>query len=248
MEQTKMQLPLAVALAGVVGLAGLGCESKADGGGTPIAVHLRVAAPATAFADSCGNTLTSARIVIREFEMDQTEDADEALDLESGPFLIDLVTADFNGTFQQNLLLTEIPAGEYDEVEFEVHKLESSDEHDAVAAAGDPALDAMLQAGESISITGVNSTGGAFSFSSDLSETQEKALDPTVVVGDSVTGIEGVTLSIDPNGWFGSGAACLDPNDPANESLIEDAIKASIDLDEDDDGNGEADPPETPGE
>lgn len=238
-----------------LGVAALAAACSGGNGGdtAPLAVHLKVSGPSSSFAaDTCGNTLSSALMVIREFELDQTEDADEALDVERGPYLVDITAADFNGTIQQSLIQTSLPVGVYDEVEYEIHKLDDSDPDDVAAANADPAgLGAMLSAGLSVKIAGMSSAGTQFVFESSLNETQEKAVN--VVVGDAVSGIDGVTLTIDPQIWFRhpDTGACLDPLDAANHGTIEQNIKDSIDLDEDDDGDGipdaiDSDPDPTP--
>ena len=228
------------------------CAPSEDGANTAtLRMGLEVTAPA-AFADTCGNTLDSARIVIREVELDSAsedddlaDDAEEAEDVEIGPYLIDLTGADFNGMLQQAFLEAAVPVGTYDELEFEVHKLEGDDARDAQAAGADPAgLGAMMDAGFSISITGTNATSGAFAFSSDLNEEQEREVQ--IVVGDAVDGIDNVNLSIDPSGWLvATGGGCLDPNDASNESEIEENIKLSIDVEEDDDEDGIEDSEDT---
>lgn len=219
------------------------CAPADDAKTGTLRVGLEVAA-VTAFApDACGNTLGSARVVLREIELDlagadDLEEGDEAEDVEVGPYLIDLAGADFNGTLQQGFLEAQVPAGTYEEVEFEVHKLDGDDARDAEASAGDPnGLGEMMAAGLSISVEGVNATSGAFTFASDLNEEQEREV--PVVIGDAGDGIDNINLSIDPNGWFvAEGGGCLDPSDAANESEIEENIKLSIDVEEDDDEDG----------
>lgn len=234
-----MKLAWSVLVVGVVPLV-TGCgPEKGETSGDTLGVALRVVGP-TAFAeDVCGNTLSSARMVIREFELDQAEDEDGE-DLERGPWLIDIAAGDFNGVIQANLLQAEVAPGTYDEVEFEIHALEN--------ATGDAAIDEMHAAGASIIIAGTTSGGSPFTWTSSLNETQEKELAPPVVVGDSVSGVEGVTLSINPQGWFRhpDSLACLNPTDAANQSTIEDNVTASIDLDEDEDQDGvpDADDPD----
>lgn len=222
-----------------------GCAPSEEGADTAtLRMGLEVAAP-IAFADTCGNTLDSARIVVREVELDSSsedddlaDEAEDAEDVEIGPYLIELVGTDFNGMLQQAFLEAQVPVGTYDELEFEVHKLEGDDARDAEAAGADPSgLGAMMEAGLSISVTGTNATSGAFTFSSDLNEEQEREVQ--IVVGDAVDGIDNINLSIDPSGWLvAEGGGCLDPNDANNESEIEENIKLSIDVEEDDDEDG----------
>lgn len=218
------------------------CAPADDAKTGTLRVGLEVAAASAFAADACGNTLSSARIVIREIELDidgadDVEEGDEAEDIEIGPYLIDLTGADFNGTLQQGFLEAQVPPGTYEEVEFEVHKLEGDDARDAEASAADPGLGEMMAAGLSISVVGVSTTDGAFTFESDLNEEQEREVE--IIIGDAGDGIDNINLSIDPNGWFvAAGGGCLNPTDAANETEIEENIKLSIDVEEDDDEDG----------
>ena len=88
-----------------------------------------------------------------------------------------------------------------------------------------------------ISVAGVDSSAGTFTFGSDLNETQEREIQ--VVIGDAGDGIDNINLSIDPNGWFVAAAGgCLDPMNAINQSEIEDNIEQSIGFEEDDDEDG----------
>lgn len=229
------------ALAASLALAGCGGGNDTETG--TVSLALQVAAPPPAFAaDACGNELTSAQVVLREVELDRvSEDETEELeDIETGPYLIELTGTDFDGMIQQGFLSAQVPVGTYDEVEFDVHKLDDGDPADIAAAEADPdGLGQMLAADLSIRIAGTN-TNGAFTFESDLNEEQEHPVN--VVVGDAISGIDGITLTIDPSGWFvDSLGGCLDPADAEDAPAIEEAIKSSIDVEEDDDADGVSD-------
>ena len=228
------------------------CTSSGGGATHDVSVSLKVVGPGAAFAaDACGNSLSSAQLVLRDIELhpvdtgtaanttetsggDGIDAGDDALQV--GPTLIDITAADFNGVLQQSILSAQVPAGSYDSVKFTVHKIDSGNATDAAAAAANPDLAAMMNAGLSVKILGISSAGGAFEFDSSLDASQEQAVN--VVVGNSTTGIDGVTLSIDPNAWFQSNGACLDPTNASNQSAIEDNIRASISLEEDDNHDG----------
>lgn len=192
-----------------------GCAGSGDSGAP---VRLSVAVPATASfaADACGNTLNHAKVVFRRVRLDG--DAEASV----GPFLVDLAGSDFDGTFQQGVLEATIPAGEYDRVRFEMHHIEEGD-------SSDPALEEMAQSDLSLRIEGTGASG-SFVIESDVNDEQEKSI--AVVIGDSTTGVDGITLTVDPSAWLGGNGGCLDPVTDLDE--IEDNIRASIDLQEDD--------------
>ena len=206
-------------------------------------VALKVSAPVAFAADACGNTLSSAKFVLRKVELEsEGESTANGDEIEAGPALLDITAADFNGAIQQSIMSASVPNGTYTKAAFNIHKL-GSDGDDAAASSLDPALAAM--AGYSVRIAGSGSSG-AFQFDSSLEATQEQTVN--VVVGNTTTGIDGVTLSIDPSGWFkdSTSGACLNPADAANQSAIEENVKASIKVEEDDNHDGVDDSNQTP--
>ncbi|HYV68426.1 MAG TPA: hypothetical protein VE964_19465 [Myxococcales bacterium] len=142
---------------------------------------------------------------------DGDEDEDDEIEVRQGPFLIDLDADALNGAVTK-VFDADVPAGTYEEFKFDIFP------------------SAALQNASVI----VNGTvgGNAFTFTSSLSARQKK--EGRFVVGGSTANI---TLSIDPRGWFGSSAAQLDPTE-ANRAAIEANIRQSIDVFQDDDGDG----------
>lgn len=220
-------------------------ESTNTGNGVvSVSLHVLDATPtALRAADACGNTLDSAQIVIRNLDLELSGEGED--EQESGPYLIDLAGADLTGSLQTDFAEIEIPRGTYDQLKFKIHKLEADDPDDEAAAGANPALAELLDAGQSVRIEGTNSDAGAFTFESDLNEEVER--EAGVVVGDSASGIDGLTLTIDPSGWFGTAGDCVDPTSEESESAIEENIKTSIDGAEDDDRDGEDDAEEEEG-
>lgn len=235
-----------------------GCSLGSSNGGTPVRkasveVSVFVPSPVTAFAaDTCGNTITSAQLVFRRLRLDgdladcssatpspaatgTPEPGDDAgeceVESEIGPFLVDLTAGDVNGVFQSAVITASLPVGHYDRARFDWHKIEDG------TTVSDPALQEMADLGLSLRITGTTTSGAAFTIESDVNDEQEVAIDLTV--GDVTTGVEGITLTVDPGTWFGQPGACLDPLGSVDP--IEDAVRASIDLEEDDDHDGSED-------
>ena len=226
-----------------VTLLATACSDGGDGQSNTLRIALKVLGPGTAntvVADSCGNDLTKADLVLHELELEDEEQDPYSADVESGPFLLKLAGTDFNGVLRKDVIEMQLPRGVYDEIHFEIAKLDPDDPNDVAAAQADPDLDVMLQGGLSVDIAGTDSGGESLSFVSDLDETQDKSINPPIVVGDTVSGIDGMTLSINPALWFvhPDTQACLDLKDPANRSQISDNIRRSIDVEEDDDADG----------
>lgn len=249
-----------LALAAMVALAGCG---EADGGSggtrtTGFAVALTLAPPGvagsglTAAPDATGAlvvddgvrvlVIDSAEIVLNEIEFEQEGEEcesggdDNCAEAEVGPMVVALPT---DGSVARQIMV-EIAPGTYDEVEFEVHRVDGhGDDGDAAILAEHPEFE-----GISIRVTGTFD-GDGFVYTSALNVGQEVALSPPLVVGEG-DGPIGVTLTVDVAGWFIDAAAAL--IDPAtanageeNEELVVRNIRASFEGFEDDDEDGEPD-------
>lgn len=199
--------------------------------------------------------IQSVELVLREIELerqnsddcaDHLEGEDDACEeFETGPALLDL-PLDGSGVAQA-FEITGVPAGVYDEVEFEIHKPEDDPGDDAFLLAH-PEFDGL-----SIRVTGTYDDGlggGAqpFTFVSDMSQEQEYDLVPPLEVGAGMAA--NVTLQVDVTTWFvdGSGTV-IDPATAStggpNESLVEENIQNSLHVYEDDDRDGDDDHGET---
>jgi hypothetical protein len=190
--------------------------------------------------------LRSAELVLREIELKAVEDAacdtiadnDDCEEFETGPVLVSLP---LGTTATETMISISAPRGQYDELEFKIHKPRDSDESAFIAAH--PDFD-----GVSIRVTGTYSQGGTrsdFTFTSDLEAEQEIALAPPITVSEGAGTT--VTLRIDVATWFlnAGGTALVDPasgnKGQANESVVKDRIEASIDAFRDDDHDGHDD-------
>lgn len=196
-------------------------------------------------------TIESAELVLREVELerqnsddcaDHVEGEDDSCEeFETGPTLL-VLPLDGSGVAQA-FEVTGVPAGFYDEVEFEIHKPENDPGDDAFLLAH-PEFD-----GISIRVTGTydDGLGGGpqpFTFVSDMSQEQEYDLVPPLEVGAGMSA--NVTLQVDVTTWFvdGSGTV-IDPSTAStggpNESVVEENIQNSLHVYEDDDRDGDDD-------
>ena len=188
----------------------------------------------------------SVEVVLREIELKRVEAAscdsvmgnDDCEEFEVGPVLVSLP---LGGTATATVVAVVAPAGLYDELEFEVHKPESSD--DAAFIAAHPDFN-----GVAVRVTGTYSQAGTrsdFVFTSELSAEQEVLLSPPLTVSDGVA--TNVTLRLDIGSWFlnAGGTALIDPasanKGQPNESVVKDRIQTSIDAFRDDDHDGHDD-------
>jgi len=185
--------------------------------------------------------ITSAQVVMREIELERVDVADCDVepepegcdDFEIGPVLVDLP---LNGATEREVTISIAP-GTYDEMEFEVHKVNGGDEEDAAFVAANPNFD-----GISIRVTG-EFNGNPFVFTSDLEAEQEFNLNPPLVIDEGVSSTN-VTVRVGLDQWFrDAGGNLIDPatgnKGEVNESMIKENIKNSIDAFEDEDEDGD---------
>ena len=190
--------------------------------------------------------LTSVKVVLREIELESAEvvDCDVAdgepepagcEDFEIGPTLINLTLGGATTTEYS----IAVPVGTYDEVEFDIHKVSSSD---GTFSTDHPEMD-----GYSILVAGTYN-GTVFEYGTDLNEEQEYDLIPPLVVTevDGVVGNSNITIRLDVSTWFKDANGVLfDPATAAkgqpNEDLLKNNIKNSIDAFEDSDHDGHHD-------
>ena len=211
------------------------------------------------FASSMADTLDDgqnvliigrAEIVLREIELERmNDDCDDEFssdssssfdddgceEFETGPMLVDLP---LNGAVETEITI-EVPADVYDEIEFDIHKVSNDDPEDADFRAQHPDM-----VGKSIRVTGTYN-GEAFTYETDLDVEQEYDIVPPLVVDESMA-MTNVTVLFDLSGWFADGAGnLLDPRTAnkggANEGIVKENIKQSVEAFEDQDRDGEDD-------
>lgn len=191
--------------------------------------------------------LRSVEMVVREVELkrveaegcDSVSGNDDCEEFETGTTL---VSPPLGATATETVISINAPPGQYDQLEFKIHKPEDNSE-DAAFLAANPSF-----AGVSIRVTGTYSQAGTrsdFTFTSDLNASQEVLLSPPLTVADGQAA--NVTLRVDVSTWFvnGAGTSLVNPatanKGQANEGVVKDNIEASIDAFRDDDHNGHDD-------
>ena len=185
----------------------------------------------------------SATLVLRKIELKKVDVAacdavtnnGECEEFETGPTLVSLP---LGGTMiAQEVAIAALPAT-YDALEFEIHKPSASD--DAAFIAANPDFATI-----SIRVTGTYSQAGtrsAFTFTSDVDQSEKASLVPAVTVAEG--GTLNVTLRVNLSGWFLNAAktALVDPasanNGQPNQSVVANNIQNSFKAFEDDDHDG----------
>jgi hypothetical protein len=246
MRSTVWTLALAAAVTGAVG-----CSD----GGAPVGLAFSTRNPTAGAAAQTGDStvvvrgsdtviIRSVELVLREIELeridhltdcpDSSGDDDPCEEFTVGIRLVSLPLGDETA----KAITVDVPEGIYDEVEFEIHKPESSD--DAAFIAANPAF-----AQVSIRVTGTFSQAGArsdFVYTTDLSKEQEIGLNPPLDV--TAAGAVNLTIRLDVATWFLTvgGTALVDPatanKGGANEGLVKNNIEQSIEAFHDDDSDG----------
>jgi len=206
-------------------------------------------APQSAAIMLAGDTMTdgtntlvivSAQMVLREIELERQEVTDcddspgpaDCEDFEIGPVLVELPLGP--GTSEQ--VTVDLPPGIYNEIEFEIHKVSKDDQDDAAFRAAHPEFTE-----KSIRVQGTFN-GVPFLYESDLDVEQELDLSPPLVIADSVTATN-LTVRVGLATWFRAlNGGLVNPDSGnkggANESLIKENIKQSVEAFEDRDDDG----------
>lgn len=176
--------------------------------------------------------ITEAKMLIREIEFESAVDED-SLDFETGPLVLNL---DLSGGLTE-VSVTDVRAGVYNEIEFDIHKPEDNE------IPSDPDLRIGDGGNERFSIIIKGTVDNEpFLFRSTENFEIELEFDANFVIDGNADGIFDITLSATINTWFidGNGAA-LNPGNANDWDEIENAIARSFDAFEDDDRDGEED-------
>lgn len=180
--------------------------------------------------------ITEAKILIRkiELESDLEDDgiADDSLNFETGPMAVNL---NLDGSLNP-ISVNEVPAGRYDEIEFEIHKPEDNetppDPDFKIGTSGDERF--------SVIVRGIYN-GQDFLYRSTENMEQEIELGSPLVIEERQGNIN-VTLTIDLSRWFvDENGNNLDPTLEDNRDEIDESIKRSFEAYEDNDEDGEED-------
>lgn len=190
--------------------------------------------------------LRSLAVVLRKVEMKRLDAAScdsnptngDCEEFEAGPVL---ATFPLGATNSVGAVTVSAPAGQYDKLEFEIHKTDSTSSAEAAFLAANPDFKDI-----SIRATGTFSHAGSrsdFVFTSGLDASEEMAFNPPLTVVDGTPA--NLTIRLDVSTWFVNSGALVDPASAnvggPNEGIVQNNIKSSIDAFEDDNRDGRDD-------
>jgi hypothetical protein len=190
--------------------------------------------------------LRSLAVVLRKIELKRLDAAScdsnpsngDCEEFESGPVL---ATFPLGSTNTAAAVTVSVPAGQYDKLEFEIHKTDSTSSADASFLTSNPSFKNI-----SIRATGTFSHAGSrsdFVFTQDLDASEELGFTPPLTVVDGTPA--NLTIRLDVSTWFVNGGALIDPASAnvggSNAGIVQNNIKNSIDAFEDDNRDGRDD-------
>lgn len=201
----------------------------------PPAATSRLAASSVSGLAVDSISISRARFVLRDIEVKSTTDS---VKLRTQPLVLELNL----GSTLQDVGVTNVPFGTYQRVEFDVHRVDSSDLNGMSTSETAPFADFLGGERYSIIIDGTvysnGDTGRVFQFQSKVDAKQKYDLTTPIVISGTSTSAN-VTLVINSAGWFkNSSGVVLDPSDVNNESMIGENLKASIRVFKDDNKDG----------
>ena len=139
---------------------------------------------------------------------------EDSLQVKTGPMVVNL-----NMTVKTTeFVSSEIPAGSYNRVRFEIHKIEDSE------ISPDAEFKDGMESSKRYSII-VKGTldGEAFTYRSRKSAVQDIKLSEDLIVEENSEA--NLTITVDPVSWFYEGDTLLNPNDDSNDDKIDNKLK-----------------------
>jgi hypothetical protein len=242
-----------VAAASVLTLGGLAAcaDSTGIGGARPVSLSFSTLsmspAPAAAARYALVGTadplvITKAQLVFSKSELERAGvtcvgtvelDDDSCPDMKMGPML---VTLPLDGTVKTELTVS-IPAGSYDEYESDIDAIKSETEGQGNDAAAFLAANPQFR-GVSIRVEGTYN-GTPFVYTTDVETGLKLAFTPALTVDGAANNL---TVHVDIPSWFRNGTTSIDPVSAnaggANKQIVDDNIKRSFKVFEDDDRDG----------
>jgi hypothetical protein len=198
-------------------------------------------------ASSASLVITKAQLVISKSELARSgatctsttssSDDQDCPELKLGPMLVDLpLDASAKG-----VLAVTLPAGTYQQLESKIDAVMDESEGDAAASAAFLAANPDFR-GVSVRVEGTYD-GQPFVYTTAAEGELELTFDPPLVVDGSSSNL---TVNVDLSSWFRrSDGTTIDPNTAtagsATKEIVDDNIKRSFDVFEDDDGDGQRD-------
>lgn len=169
--------------------------------------------------DSAGDSqnmliLDTVKILLSDIKMNVGNNNQDSTNFKTGPFVLFLNLSSSVNTISTAL----IPAGTYDKIKFEVHKLNDNE------AVPDPEF-ADANGRYSVIVKG-RYLGNHFVYKSTKSAHQKLTFPNTLSV--NTESVSNITMIVKPYIWFIENGVYLDPTDPSNSNDIDNNIKDNI--------------------
>lgn len=170
----------------------------------------------TSSTDSIGDSqniliLDTVKILIKDIKLNVANNNQDSVNFKVGPYVLFLDLTSGVTTISSAI----IPAGEYQKIKFEIHKLNNNE----------PPPDPEFTEGYSVIVKGWY-TGSYFIYKSTKSAHQ--ILNFPTAVPISLASATNITLVVRPYIWFISNGVYLDPTVAANSNDIDNNIKNNV--------------------
>ena len=245
----------------------LGCGAGSSGSAVSVSSAVKAGTSKLSSVPTASGTakLDNLYLVVKEIELEKAPTGttgstgstgatgptgssdDDVEELEVGPYVLELTINDTNlSPVQPFIPSTVVPPGSYKGIEFEIHRVRSTEKLNIQTTKGGVSLDGrsiVLEGTCTAPATGTPPTSPPptpFAISSTM-EVEVEYESPFEVVQDAQSN---VTLAFDASTWLaGPNGTTLDPcaNDPEVNARIMANVKASLKAFEDDDRDGEDD-------
>ncbi len=211
--KSKVSVLILAAIISAAGFYGCGNSSTT----APVANNLSFSVMSS--ADSIGDSqnvlvLDTVKILIKDIKLDLDNATEDSSDFKVGPFVLILNLSSSINTISSGIF----PAGTYEKIKLEVHKLED------LEAIPDPEF-ADANGRYSVIVRG-RYLGNYFIYKSTKSAHQILHFPNTIPITPAT--LWNVTMIVKPYIWFVKNGAYLDPSDPANSNDIDNNIKDNI--------------------
>jgi hypothetical protein len=153
------------------------------------------------------------KILLRDIKI-KNQNEEDSLQISTGPLVVKL---NLDGKTTE-FAASEIPAGTYNRVRFNIHKIEDSE------TSPDPEFKEGTESEKRYSLI-VRGTinGEAFTYRSRKSATQDIKLEEDIIVEENAEA--NLTIIVDPYRWFYEGDIFLNPNNESNDDKISNNLK-----------------------
>ena len=187
--------------------------------------------------------LDNLYLVVKELELKKASTGHDVEELEAGPYVLEVNVTDTG--LQTAIPSTVVPAGSYKGVEFEIHRVRSTEKLNLQATRGGVQLDGLsivLEGTCTPTATTAVPTPAPTPFAVTSTMEVEVEYESPFVVAEGAP--SNVTLAFDASTWLaGPDGSTLDPclHDPKVDAQIMANVKASLKAFGDDDRDGEDD-------